>query len=292
MPRKRRKSEGQIRIFCEHVVPGELDGSAAYHVDILELTAVDRQNLSRDLTFKDLRNRVRLAGHGEPLLSNMGGPAVLYPDGTADFFINGESVKPEQVPFMDEHKHVAAEVKGRFWYLNEDGDAEKRMKVSSAEAIMECCDDTHCWTNIIEFEGGSRVMVDITDDCVDVDSWLIEDCAAADMEPGEIFHTEAFGQALLEWFTLNGGTMLGDSGYAGPLNEFGRDSVMRQLKNQLKIEAVEPKKETPAQAEVTSHGPGIGTMIAAGLATVAIGALGSAAMKDHAASKMKSEVQV
>lgn len=292
MPRKRKQPQGQIRIFCEHATPCEVDGSAAYQVDILELTAVDRQNLSRDLTFKDLRDRVRLAGHGEPLLSNMGGPAVLYPDGTADFFINGESVRPEQVPFMDEHKHVAVEVEGRSWYLHEDGDAEKRIKVSSAEAIMECCDNVHCWTNIVEFEDGSRIIVDITDDCVDVDSWLIEECAVADMDPGEIFHTEAFGKALLEWLTLNGGSMLGNSAYAGPLNEFGRDSVRRQLKNQLKIEAVESKREVPAEAEAANHGPGIGTMIAAGLATVAIGALGSAAMKDHAASKMKAEVQV
>lgn len=288
---RKKKMQG-IKISCEVRKPsGE--------TELVELSAGNRRELD-DMTFLDLRGRTRLAMEGEPLLSNLSGPAVVYPDGDEDFFVNGVSTDEEHVPFY--RHHAAVDLKqgsGHFVWGNtalqhglKDGG-----KVNYGTAILECDGDEHAWLLIVgvdDDEIGIWLHMDFFDaDCELFRSFSFDDL---DLEPEEIFHTAAFGDRLLLEFVCTADFGPRNWRY---LNEDGRASLEEQLKDAFAVikqerekkgEPVPAPKEEPKEP-AKAESSGFGTMVAAGLATVAIGALGAAALKDRAPVRAKEEVR-
>ena len=237
----------------------------------LVVTAKDRRSLNK-LLFKDTRGRYRLDMEGEPLLSNLSGPAIIYPDGDEDFFINGHEADVFQIPGIGDF--VDLDVSNLSWA--NAGGYKLDLDMSVCEATCMCDDDNHSWEVVIKFRGADleiTMPIDFSD-LVDEADMLANEL---DMEPVEFFHTLEFGHRLLHDLT----NWVPEEGAFSFLTDEAEERVLGTI--QRKID--EYVQKTNAKASEASSGAGLGTMVGVGLAAAA--AVGVAGMFSKSVVKTK-----
>lgn len=260
--------------------------------EILEVGVKDRRALNK-LLFKDTMGRTRLGMEDEPLLSNYDSPAIAYQDGEEEFWINGIQAEYLDLPHIDMGPMEVS------WPHNPTGgprwknllDSGKDFQIRSCRVELKCEDDWHGWEVHLETVCGKNAGFLLALDGVDwEDPVFMNDF---DLDPILYFHSPAFGQRLghiLSGHTPDNYHFVEEDNLVGIIEAieegFGFQSGTEEAQvddDKVDVELAELAKE--------DSGPGFGTMVAAGLATVAVGALGAAAFKSKVAAQTKVEVR-
>jgi len=153
-------------------------------------TTVQSQRELAGLVFEDIRGRKRLYVEGDPLLSNLDGPAVIYPDGEEDFFINGRPAELYQMPGFGDMIDHDTEVLWQF---------DTFQAIVGRAVIMR--EEANSWTIDLQFLKPSNLTLAVKIGIEDIRKnsaiWMND----LEMKPEQFFDTLEFAHRLLDFFT-------------------------------------------------------------------------------------------
>ena len=246
--KKETPAENPILLVCD---------TPDMEVDFVELPIKDRRELNKKL-FKDTRGRYRVDMETEPLLSNTEGPAIIYPDGEEDYFINGFQASILQMP-SDNDTVIEHAIEGVDW--EKVCGYDLKLKPEFSATLLQCEEgEFHGWCATIFFaDSDLELEVGIGFEDIDEMSGIFHN--HLDLGPEEFFHTMEFGKRLL--------AVLEQPPEKGSY-EFMYDDMEDELLGWIEHQVDEYVKKTNAKPEaVEKSSSSLGEMAMAGLAAVA-----------------------